>query len=109
MSALSFVLQAGAATVVKLTSSCDDVVWATPLLTESHKLVRAAIYIITMLGVAGVACALAAALREVPLDERALGAASAGALFLYALWLARDWVLDLDCCTAPYHRKRARD
>jgi len=71
--------------------------------------VRAAIYIITMLVVAGVACALAAALREVPLDERALGAASAGALLLYALYLARDWVLDLDCCTAPYHRRRARE
>ena len=62
-----------------------------------------------MLVVAGVACALAAALREVPLDERALGAASAGALLLYALYLARDWVLDLDCCTAPYHRRRARE
>ena len=27
----------------------------------------------------------------------------------YALYLARDWVLDLDCCTAPYHRRRARE
>ena len=106
--ALSFGAAMPVVVLTKLSSSIDDIAWATPFLTTKSRkqnLVRGVQYLITMLGVASSACVLAMgarALMESLLSdlgdwwsaERILGYTGATALGLYALYLFRSWWME---------------
>ena len=95
------------ATVTKLTSSIDDIVWLLPFVSSPSRLANirnAALYVLIMLIVVGIASAMAfgggTALQTV-LDEQAywntervLGLASGICLFLYSVVLLREHVQD---------------